>query len=64
VACKNGETYLHEEQLYKYSTSIITVIKSRTMRWAKHVARKGRGEVHTGVWWGNQMERDDLEDHA
>jgi hypothetical protein len=22
----------------------------------------GRGEVHTGVWWGNLMERDHLED--
>ena len=27
-----------------------------------HVARVGRGEVHTGFWWGNVRERDHLED--
>ena len=25
----------------------------RRMRWAVHVARVGRGGVHTGFWWGN-----------
>jgi hypothetical protein len=28
------------------------------MRWAGHVVRIGRGEVCTGVWWGNLRERD------
>jgi hypothetical protein len=23
------------------------------MRWAVRVARMGRGETHTGFWWGN-----------
>jgi hypothetical protein len=23
---------------------------------------EGRGEVHTGLWWGNLKERDHLED--
>ena len=32
------------------------------MRWTGHVARMGRGEVHTGFWWGNLRERDHLED--
>jgi hypothetical protein len=32
------------------------------MRWARHVARKGRDEVHTGLWWRNLRERDNLED--
>jgi len=32
------------------------------MRWAGHVAHMGRGEVHTGFWWGNLRERDRLED--
>jgi hypothetical protein len=27
------------------------------MRWARHVARKGRGEACTGFWWGNLSER-------
>ena len=34
------------------------MIKSR-MRWAGRVER---GEVHTGFWWRNLTERDDLED--
>jgi hypothetical protein len=29
---------------------------------ARHVARNGGGEVYTGFWWGNLMERDHLED--
>ena len=32
------------------------------MRRAEHVARVGRGEVHTGFWWGNMKERAHLED--
>jgi hypothetical protein len=48
-----------------YSTSnIFQVIKSRIMRWAGHIACMGggRGEVHTGFWWGNLKKRDYLED--
>jgi hypothetical protein len=29
-----------------------------------HVTSWGRGEVHTGFWWGNQRERDHFEDAA
>jgi hypothetical protein len=32
------------------------------MRWAGHQHVWGRGEVHTGFWWGNLRERDHLED--
>jgi hypothetical protein len=32
------------------SPNIIRVIKSRRMRWAVHVARMGKREVHTGFW--------------
>ena len=32
------------------------------MKWAGHVARMGRGELHTGFWWGNLRERGHLED--
>jgi hypothetical protein len=41
---------LHNEELNDlyFSPNIFRVIKSRRMRWAGHVARIGRGEVHTG----------------
>jgi len=34
------------------SPNIVRVIKSRRMRWARYVARMGRGEAYTGFWWG------------
>jgi len=43
------------------SLNIIWVIKLRIMRWAGHVARRGRGEVYTGCGSGNLGERDHLE---
>jgi hypothetical protein len=45
-----------------FSPNIVRVIKSRRMRWVGHVARLGRGEVHTGWWLGNLREGDHLED--
>jgi hypothetical protein len=39
----------------------LRVMKSRRMRWAGHVARVGRGELHTVFWWGNLRERDHSE---
>jgi hypothetical protein len=55
---------LHNEELNDLycSPNIVWVIKSRRIRWAGHVARMGRGEVYTGVWWGSLKEGDDLED--
>jgi len=44
------------------SPSIVRVIRSRRIRWVEHVARIGRGEMHTGFWWGNMSKRDYLED--
>jgi hypothetical protein len=32
------------------------------MKWAVHVARMRKGEVHIGFWWGNLRERDHLKD--
>jgi hypothetical protein len=42
---------LHNRELYALysSPNIIRVIKSRRLRWAGHVARMGREEVHTGL---------------
>jgi hypothetical protein len=36
--------------------------KSRVMRWVRHVARMGIGEVRIGFWWGNIRETKRLED--
>jgi hypothetical protein len=54
---------LHNKELHALysSPSIIRVIKSRRLRWEGHVARMGRGDVHTGYWWGNLREGDHLE---
>jgi hypothetical protein len=41
--------------------AFIRVIKSRGIRWAGHVALRGRGEACTGGWWGNLRETDNLE---
>jgi hypothetical protein len=52
---------LYEELYYLYSSPIvISVIRSR-IRWAGHVERMGRGEVHAGFWCGYLVERDRLE---
>jgi hypothetical protein len=32
------------------------------MRWAVYMERAGRGEVTTGICWGNLRDRDHLED--
>jgi hypothetical protein len=55
---------LHKKELYGlYSSPNITrVIKSRRLRWAGYVARRGRGKVHTGLYWGSLREGDHLED--
>jgi hypothetical protein len=51
---------LHNEQLHNLysSPTILLVIKSKIMRWAGDVARMGRGEACTGIWWGNLRARD------
>jgi hypothetical protein len=60
---RDWERVRNEEPNNLYcSSNIIRVIKSRIMRWAKHVARMGTGEGRMGVWWENLRERDHLED--
>ena len=55
---------LHTEELHdQYCLpNIIWVIKSTRVRWTEHVARMGRGEVCTGFWWVDLMEKYHLED--
>jgi hypothetical protein len=44
-----GRRKLHNELHDLYSSpSIIRIIKSRRMRWARHVACMGRGRMHIG----------------
>ena len=38
------------------------VIKSRRMRWARHVARVGEERGCIGSWWGNRREGDNWGD--
>jgi len=51
---------LHNEELNDLysSPNIVRVIKSRRMRWARHVARMGEERGCIGSWWGNRWERD------
>ena len=59
-----GWRKIHNEELNDLysSSSIFRVMKSRTMKWAEHVARMGRVKMYTGFWWRNLRERDHLED--
>jgi hypothetical protein len=54
---------LHNDELHDLysSPNIVRVIKSRSMRWAGHVTRMGRGEVLTGFWLGGPKGRDHWE---
>jgi hypothetical protein len=55
-----GWRELHKDELHDLysSPSIIRMLKSRRMRWAGHVARMGKREMHVGYWWESQRERD------
>jgi hypothetical protein len=50
---------LHKEEVYDLYSSPNMI---RVMRWAGHVARMGKREVHTGFLWGVLREGDHLGD--
>jgi hypothetical protein len=54
-----GWRKLHNEKLHNLysSPSIIRMIKSRRMRWTRHVARMGRIRMHIRYWWECRKER-------
>jgi hypothetical protein len=53
----SGENYIMRN-LISIFTQYCEGDKPRRMRWAGHVERMGRGEVYTGIWWGNLRKRD------
>ena len=53
---------LHNEELNDLYPPPNTVIKSRRMRWAEHVARMGEERGCIGSWWGNRREGDHWRD--
>jgi hypothetical protein len=57
---------LHSGELRNLYSSpdIIRQIRSRRMRWAGRVARKGRGETYRGFWWESPKEKDHLKDQG
>jgi hypothetical protein len=59
-----GWRNLHNEELHNLygSPSIIRMIKSRVVRWARHVARMGKRGMHIRFWWKSRKEIDHYED--
>ena len=57
-----GKLYNEELNDLYSSPSIVRMIKSRRMRLAGHVVRKGRVEVYTGFWWGKVRNIDHMGD--
>jgi len=55
---------LHSEELNVLFSppNTVWVIKSRRMRWARHVARMGGGVMYARFWLENLRERNHLED--
>jgi hypothetical protein len=51
---------LYNEELHNLycSPGLITMMKSRRMRWAGHLVNMGRRGMYVGFWWENQKERE------
>jgi hypothetical protein len=57
---------LHSEELHNLYSSpdIIRQVKSRRMRWARHVARMGEERKVHKFWWESPKKRDHWEDQG
>ena len=55
---------LHNKELNDLycSSDVFQVIQPGIIRWAGHVARRGREQVHTGFWRGEMRKKEHLED--
>jgi hypothetical protein len=55
-----GWRKLHNKELHDLysSPNIITMIRSRGMRWTGHVVRMGKRNMRIGDWWESQREKD------
>jgi hypothetical protein len=53
---------MHNSLMICTCHQVLHEFKSRNMKWVGHMESMGRGEVHTGFWWGNLKERQHLED--
>jgi hypothetical protein len=55
---------LHNEEPHNFYSppNIIRLIKSRSIRWAGHVARMERRRMNIGYLWKSQKQRDHEED--
>ena len=58
----SGKLYNEEASDWYSVPNIVRTLKSRSIRWAGHMARMVTTEMNTGLWWGIPKERDHLED--
>jgi hypothetical protein len=50
---------VHHEKLYDlYSTDVIRMMKSKMMKWARHMALVTERRMHAGLLWVNLRETD------
>ena len=65
VPTQHSDRWPHPKQhINSFMAVLLRVIKSRRMRWARHVARMKVMRDAYRVWWGNLMECDHFKDQS